>query len=135
MKRLVLPVLVAAALLSVAPTSAAAPTTGITFSVDPIAVASADATSLTVRVIVACPANYTVLEAFVYVTQGGQQSNFVGIPLTCRPRGTEYELTVPALGGAAWTAGPASLSGFVLLERKGTTLSTSPTETLTIVTP
>jgi hypothetical protein len=135
MKRLVLPVLVAAALLSAVPTSAAAPTTGITFSVDQVAVASPDGTSLTVRVTVACPANYSVLEAFVYVTQGGQQSRFVGIPLTCRPRGTEYELTVPAPEGGVWSEGPASLSGFVLLERKGTTLSTSPTAPLTVMTP
>lgn len=134
MKRLVLPVLVAAALLSAAPATAAVEPQ-ITFSVDPVAVASPDATSLTVRVTVACPANYRVLEAFVYVTQGDQQSNFVGIPLTCRPRGTEYELTVPAPGGGAWTEGPASLSGFVLLERKGTTLSTSPTATLSIDFP
>jgi hypothetical protein len=135
MKRFCVTLLIAAALLLPVPPASAAVTRGITFSADPVAVASADGTSLTVRVTVACPANYTVLEAFVYAAQGGQQSNFVGIPLTCRPRGTEYELTVPAPVGAVWAEGPASLSGFVLLERKGTTLSTSPTATLNIDIP
>jgi hypothetical protein len=134
MRRLCVVVLVAAALLSVAPASVAA-TKEITFSVEPVAVSSADGTTLTVRVTVSCPANYSVLEAFVYVVQGGQQSNFVGIPLTCRPSGQEYTLTVPAPEGQAWTEGDASLSGFVLLERKSTTLSASPAAPLQVVIP
>ena len=134
MRRLCVAVLVAAALLLGVPAQAA-PEQTIAFTVDPVAVATADGRSLTVHVTVSCPANYRVLEAFVYVTQGGVQSTFVGIPLTCRPKGQEYTLTVPAPEGQAWVEGPASLSGFVLLEHKSETLSTSPVAPLQIVTP
>jgi hypothetical protein len=135
MKRLfLLAAAVLAAALLASPAHSAAPTT-ITFSADPEAVATADGTSLTVKVTVGCPVNYQVLEAFVYVTQAGTQSNFVGIPLLCRPRGQEYTLTVPAPDGQVWTAGPASLSGFVLLIRKSETLSASPVAPLEIVVP
>jgi hypothetical protein len=134
MRRLCVAVLVAAALLLGVPAQAA-PEQTITFTVDPVAVATADGRSLTVHVTVSCPANYRVLEAFVYVTQGGVQSTFVGIPLTCRPKGQEYTLTVPAPEGQAWVEGPASLSGFVLLEHKSETLSTSPVAPLQVVTP
>ena len=134
MRRLCVAVLVAAALLLGVPAQAA-PEQTIAFTVDPVAVATADGRSLTVHVTVSCPANYRVLEAFVYVTQGGVQSTFVGIPLTCRPKGQEYTLTVPAPEGQAWVEGPASLSGFVLLEHKSETLSTSPVAPLQVVTP
>ena len=133
MRRLYMTVLVAAALLSVVPAPAAAQ--AITFTVEPVAVATPDGTTLTVRATVGCPANYSVLEAFVSVTQGDQSSNFVGIPLKCRPHGQEYALTVPAAEGRAWAEGGASLSGFVLLERKSTTLSASPVAPLQIVIP
>jgi hypothetical protein len=134
MRRLCVAVLVAAAVLLGVPAQAA-PEQTITFTVDPMAVATADGRSLTVHVTVGCPANYRVLEAFVYATQGGVQSTFVGIPLTCRPKGQQYTLTVPAPEGQAWVEGPASLSGFVLLERKSETLSTSPVTPLQIVIP
>ena len=113
----------------------AAPEQTITFTVDPVAIAAADGTSLAVDVTVSCPANYQVLEAFVYVTRGGVQSTFVGIPLTCRPKGQQYPLTVPAPEGQAWVEGPATLSGYVLLVRKAETLSTSPVAPLQIVIP
>jgi hypothetical protein len=134
MRLLCVAVLIAATVLVGVPAQAA-PEPTITFSVDAVAVATADGTSLTVHVTVGCPANYQVLEAFVYVLQGSVQSTFVGIPLTCRPKGQQYTLTVPAPAGQAWAAGPASLSGFVLLEHKSKTLSTSPTAPLQIVIP
>ena len=134
MRRLCVAVLVAAAVLLGVPAQAA-PEQTITFTVDPVAIATADGTSLTVHVMVSCPANYRVLEAFVYVVQGGVQSTFVGIPLTCRSKGQEYTLTVPAPEGQAWVEGPASLSGYVLLLRKSETLSTSPVAPLQIVVP
>ena len=84
---------------------------------------------------VSCPANYQVLEAFVYVRQGGVQGTFVGIPLTCRPKGQQYPLTVPAPEEQAWVEGPATLSGYVLLVRKAESLSTSPVARLQIVIP
>ena len=106
MRRLCVAVLVAATVLLGVPAQAA-PEQTITFTVDPVAVATA----------------------------GGVQSAFVGIPLTCRPKGQQYTLTVPAPEGQAWAVGPASLSGFVLLIRKSDTLSTSPTAPLQIVIP
>jgi hypothetical protein len=134
MKRLLLLAATAVALTLLASPAPAATKT-ITFSVDPVAVATADGTSLTVQVTVGCPANYEVLEAFVSVVQAGGQSDFVGIPLTCRPNGQEFTLTVPAREGQVWTAGPASLSGFVLLIHKSATLSASPVAALEIVVP
>jgi hypothetical protein len=108
MRRLCVAVLVTATMLLGVPAQAA-PDQTITFTVDPVAVATADGASLTVQVTVGCPANYQVLEAFVYVTQGSVQSTFVGIPLTCRPKGQQYTLTIPAPEGQAWAEGPATL--------------------------
>jgi ABC-type uncharacterized transport system auxiliary subunit len=73
MRRLCVAVLVAAAVLLGVPAQAA-PEQTITFTVDPVAVATADGSSLTVQVTVGCPANYQILEAFVYVTQAGVQA-------------------------------------------------------------
>ena len=61
MRRLCVAVLVAATLLLGVPAQAA-PEQTITFTVDPVAVATADGASLTVQVMVGCPANYQVLE-------------------------------------------------------------------------
>jgi hypothetical protein len=115
--------------------SAAAQANTITFTAEPVAVASPGGTTLTVQVEVSCPARYDVLEAFIYVQQGGVSSNFVGIPLTCRPSGQQYTLTVPAPEGSVWTAGAASLSGYILLIHKSETLSTSPSAALQVVFP
>jgi hypothetical protein len=134
MRRLCVAVLIAATVPFGVPAQAA-PEQTITFTVDPVAIAAADGTSLAVDVTVSCPANYQVLEAFVYVTQGGVQSTFVGIPLTCRPKGQRYPLTIPAPEGQAWVEGPATLSGYVLLVRKAETLSTSAGAPLQIVIP
>jgi hypothetical protein len=115
------------------PVSAAEKT--ISVSVDPVALATAGGGSLTVRMTVACPAGYDVLEAFGYVVQGGATSSFVPIPLICRNQPRDYTLTVPAPDGHVWTAGEASLSGYILLIRRSETLSSSPSATLQVVVP
>jgi hypothetical protein len=115
------------------PATAAAKT--ISVSVDPIAVATAGGASLTVRMTIACPAGYDVLEAFVYVVQGDTTSNFVPIPLVCRNQPQVYTLAVPAPDQRVWTAGTASLSGYILLGRRSETLSSSPSATLQVVVP
>jgi hypothetical protein len=134
MRHLCIAAFVAAALLLGVPAEAA-PERTITFTVDPVAVAATDGKSLSVHVTVGCPPNHQVLEAFVYVTQVGVQSTFVGIPLTCRPKGQEHTLIVPAPTGQTWVEGPASLSGFVLLIFKSETLSASPVAPLQVVIP
>jgi hypothetical protein len=134
MKRLFVALTVVfAGLLLPGPASAATKT--ISVSVDPIAVATAGGTSLTVRMTVACPAGYDVLEAFIYVVQGDTTSNFVGIPLECRNKPQDYTLAVPAPDQHVWTAGPASLSGYILIIRRSETLSASPSAALQVVVP
>jgi len=131
MKRLFVVLAVILAGLVPGPVSAASKTISVT--VDPVAQATAGGASLTVHLTVSCPAKYHVLEAFVYVAQGGSSSNFVSIPLLCRNRPREYTLTIPTPEGQAWAAGEASLSGYILLQRKSKTLSSSPTATLQVV--
>jgi hypothetical protein len=128
-------VVLALVLVGFIPGPASATAKTISVSVDPVALATPDGASLTVRLTVACPAGYDVLEAFVYVVQGDVTSNFVSIPLRCRNQPRDYTLTVPAPDGQVWTAGQASLSGYILLLRRSETLSSSPSATLQVVVP
>jgi hypothetical protein len=134
MRRSCVAVLLAVAVLFGVPAQAAAKR-AITFTVDPVAEATVDGTSLTVQVTVGCPPNYEVLEAFGYVVQDGVESDPVYFPLTCRHKGRDYTLTVRAPEGQTWADGPAYLSGYVLLERKSDLLSVSPVARLEIVIP
>ena len=82
-------------------------------------------------VTVSCAGGSDVLEAFVYVTQDGLQSSFAPIPVHCG--GTRaYTVRVAAPAGTTFHVGTASASGYVLVDRKGTTSSTSPSQTLTM---
>lgn len=87
-----------------------------------------------VRLQVRCDPGLTVLEAFVYVTQSGNQSQFAAIPVTCDAKPHWFEVGVPAdpdLGPLS--QGAAQASAYVLLENgAGTTISTSPTREINI---
>jgi hypothetical protein len=82
---------------------------------------------------VKCAGGSDVLEAFVYVTQDGQQSQFVPIPVRCGGRARTYIMRVPAPEGTTFHAGEASASGFVLVDKKGNVTSASPSLTLTVL--
>lgn len=85
-----------------------------------------------VDVTVRCAGGSDVLEAFVYVTQDGQQSQFVPIPIRCGGKARTYTVRVPAPEGTTFHVGTASASGFVLVDKKGNVSSASPTQTLTV---
>lgn len=89
-------------------------------------------TAVLVDVTVRCAGGSDVLEAFVYVTQDGQQSQFVPIPVRCGGRARTYTVRVPAPEGTTFHAGTASASGFVLVDKKGNVTSASPSQALTI---
>jgi hypothetical protein len=87
--------------------------------------------SVTVRVQlnVDCdPSTTSVLEAFVYVTQAGNQSDFAPLPVACGAPPRMHHISVPVLEEATFVRGEANVSAFVLLinEETGDTLSVSP---------
>ena len=85
-----------------------------------------------VRVTVSCAGGSDVLEAFVYVTQDGQQSRFTPIPVRCGGPARTYTVRVPAPEGTVFHVGTASASGYVLVDKHGNVTSASPSQTLTI---
>jgi hypothetical protein len=85
-----------------------------------------------VTVTVRCAGGSNVLEAFIYVTQEGQQSSFTPIQVRCGGKARTYVVRVPAPGGTTFKAGAAQASGFILVEKKDVVASTSPSQTLTL---
>lgn len=88
--------------------------------------------AISIEVSVKCAGGSNVLEAFVYVTQDEQQSQFVSIPVRCGGQARTYVVRVPAPEGTLFHAGSATASGYVLVEKKGNVTSASPSQTLTI---
>jgi len=127
----------AIAILMVAiPAFSAAPASGV--RPGPVQASIAEATlveggaAALVSVSVRCAGGSDVLEAFVYVTQQGQQSPFAPIQIRCGGRARTYVVRVPSPEGTTFQVGTASASGFVLVEKKGTVTSASPSQTLTL---
>jgi hypothetical protein len=85
-----------------------------------------------VTVTVRCAGGSNVLEAFIYVTQEGQQSRFTPIQVRCGGKARTYVVRVPAPEGTTFKAGTAQASGFILVEKKDVVTSTSPSQTLTL---
>ena len=121
----------AAAAAAVAPV-AAAPPGAVQMSVAPDAALADGGAAVIVAVTVSCAGGSDVLEAFVYVTQDGQQSRFVPIPVRCGGRARTSSVRVPAPEATTFHAGSASASGFVLVDRRGTVTSASPSQTLIV---
>jgi hypothetical protein len=66
------------------------------------------------RVTVTCPAGATVLEAFLYVVQDGNQSNFAPLQPVCD--GTAHAFTVRVhAADSPLRGGKAQVSGYLLL--------------------
>ncbi len=118
-------------LASVAPVSGAPPAS-VQASIAPEATLVDAGAGVLVRVTVSCAGGSDVLEAFVYVTQDGQQSRFTPIPVRCRGRARTYTVRVPAPDGTVFHVGTASASGYVLVDKHGNVTSASPSQTLTI---
>lgn len=79
--------------------------------------------------------SFEVLEAFVYVTQNGNTSQFAGMPVSCadHPRPQKSTVTLSALD-FLFQEGEANASAFILLidPINGNTISTSPTQVIRI---
>ena len=75
-----------------------------------------------------CPAGAEVLEAFLYVTQDGNQSQFASFQPICDD--TPHTFTVRAQAvGFRFHVGEAQVSGYVLL---ASGVSTSPGQAVTL---
>ena len=82
-----------------------------------------------VAVTVTCGSGETVLEAFVYLVQNGNQSPFAPIrDVVCDGTAHVYVVTVAAPTGERFRRGEARASGYVLTNQG----STSPARTVTI---
>jgi hypothetical protein len=71
--------------------------------------------AVSLKVSVRCPSGAEVLEAFVYIVQDGNQSQFAGIPVVCDGSTQRFTVTVNAFPETPFHVGPAQASGFVLL--------------------
>lgn len=87
--------------------------------------------AVTIDVTASCARRWTVLEAFVTVSQP-QVTGMGGIPLSCTGRAQTFTVTVPALD-ATFTPGEAQASAFVLIERRGRTQQAQDTALVTLV--
>ena len=84
--------------------------------------------AVVVQVTVTCPPGAVVLEAFLYVTQDGNQGQFASFQPICDD--TPHTFTVRAQAdGFRFHVGEAQVSAFVLLTSGG---STSPGQTVTL---
>ena len=118
-------------LAAVAPASLASPGS-VQASIAPEATLVDEGAAVLVSVTVSCAGGSDVLEAFVYVTQDGQQSPPTPISIRCGGRARTYTVRVPAAEGTVFHPGSASASGYVLVDKKGDTTSASPSQALTI---
>ena len=87
-----------------------------------------------VKVKVACdPARGEVLEAFVYVTQDGNESDFAGIPVVCDNKLRTYKVRVAAFPESPLRRGKARASAYVLQVDPVTEETTSGQDTRIIL--
>ena len=88
-----------------------------------------------VEVKVACdPAAGRPIEAFLYVVQDGNQSQFAGIPVRCDRKPHKYDVRVRAFEESPFHRGPARSSAYILLlnEATGTTVSGQDSQNIMI---
>jgi hypothetical protein len=103
-----------ATLAALTATAAAAASTGLSVDVKKNAGLVEGGQAVELRLRAACPAGEEVLEAFVYVTQEGNESDFASIPLICD--GKKHTFIVRASSfDTPFHRGPAQASPFVLL--------------------
>jgi hypothetical protein len=116
MRRILLVLLVLAGSLSVGVGPAvSAPPGKVSVDIRPKGTISADGLNAVVRVRVRCPSQPPVLEAFMYITQEGNESQFAGLNLTCDGRWHRMAVSVDAFEEAPLHAGRANATAFILL--------------------
>jgi hypothetical protein len=120
--------IVGALLLALPADAAARPKASVAVA-DTAAIAP-DGSAVIIEVTASCARRWTVLEAFVTVSQP-QVSGMGGIPLSCTGRVQTFAVTVPALD-AAFTPGDAQASAFILIERRGRTQQAQDTAVVTL---
>jgi hypothetical protein len=96
---------------------------GITVALKANATLLEEGQAVQVRVRATCPTGYTVLEAFVYIGQEGNESDFAFIPLACqdkqKPR--DFVIRVPMFpDNPPFHPGDATATAFVLIEDPAT---------------
>ena len=101
-------------------------------SIAPQATLADNGDAVLVNVTVRCAGGSDVLEAFVYVTQEGNQSPFTPIGVRCGGKARTYAVSVTAPPDIDFHAGAASASAFVLVDKHGDVSSTSPGAAITI---
>ena len=88
--------------------------------------------AIVTEVEVACSPGREILEAFVYVTQDGHQSQFAGIPVRCTGQPRSYLVTVRAFADQPFHAGEAYASAYVLVYDRATGMTQSGQASRTI---
>src|SRR5687767_9510850 len=83
-------------------------------SIDPDGKIIAGGQAVRLKVTASCPSGEDVLEAFVYVTQDGNQSRFAPVPVVCDGDSHRYNVRVEAQD-FVFHPGPARASGYLLV--------------------
>jgi hypothetical protein len=93
-----------------------------------------DGQAVEVEVEVTCARGREVLEAFVYVVQDSNQSQFAGIPVKCNNKPRESIITVSAFPESSFHQGEAVATAYILLidPATGTTEADGDTRTIDI---
>ena len=119
---------------SILPISAA-PRVTVSVEIAPTATLVAGGGAVDIAIGVACtPPRARALEAFVYITQDGNQSQFAAIPVDCSRRTRWTIVRVSALD-FTFHRGAANASAYVAVTdpKTGTMAFTSPARSITIV--
>jgi hypothetical protein len=85
--------------------------------------------AVAVQVTVTCPTGATVLEAFLYVNQDGNQGQFASFQPICDDTPHTFMVRALQADGFRYHVGEATVSAFVLLDSGA---STSPAQTVTL---
>jgi hypothetical protein len=121
-------VCVFAAMLVASPGAAVPAQQALTAKIGKTAALRDEGQRVLVTATVRCPAGSEILEAFVYVTQDGNESDFGSLPAVCDGKRHLFRVAVNAFD-TPFHEGKARASGYVLLT---TDESTSPTRVIKI---
>lgn len=110
-------VVVASVVLPAPTVAAAQPGTAVVAEISKQARLSGGSVLLSVRT--RCPEGAQVLEAFAYLTQDGQTSQFSRLPLVCDGRSRKVMVAVPSFPEAPFHTGAARATTFALIQLPG----------------
>jgi hypothetical protein len=115
MRRIVLVLLVLAGLLSVGVGPAVSAPDKVSVHIRRNATISDDGLHVVIKVRVRCPEEPPLLEAFAYLNQQGNESQFGGLNPTCDGRWHRMPVSVDSFEEAPFHPGRARATAFVLL--------------------